>query len=212
MQAIDARTDNPFVAHPVHAVGEIAGFHPSGRAIVHTEVDELQARKAASCLLEPVAGDRVLVSGPAPDSVWIIAVLERQGPQPSRLVFDGDVEIQAHKGDLRLKSERSLKLESTRLMLRAREGTALIDRFTWFGDKVSAALRRVAATVNLFEIFAERTTLFSKHSLRSIEEVDQVRSGVIDYQSEQTLSLRGREVLATAEELVKVDGGQIHMG
>ena len=53
---------------------------------------------------------------------------------------------------------------------------------------------------------------FAGHSVRTVEGVDQARSGTIDYRATQSLSLQGSEIIATAKTLVKVDGGQIHIG
>ena len=49
-----------------------------------------------------------------------------------------------------------------------------------------------------------------KRSYRAVEETDQLRAGQIDYVAKETLSLHGENALLTAEELVKVDGEQIH--
>ena len=96
--------------------------------------------------------------------------------------------------------------------LRAREATTLIDRLHAVGRDVTASIGQVKLVGNLLESFVDRVTQFAKNTLRVVEGADHVRSGVADYQAEQTMSLRGRQLLATAEELVKVDGGQIHLG
>jgi hypothetical protein len=45
-----------------------------------------------------------------------------------------------------------------------------------------------------------------------VAETDHVSAGQIDYEAESTLSLHSKYTLMTAEELVKVDADQIHMG
>jgi len=212
METLPRELATSIVSIPVQAIGELTGFDTAGSATVRTEFGEFPARKAASCLLEPRSGDRVLVCGPTLESAWIIAVLERREPGPARLAFDGDAELAVTGGSLNLRAERTLGLESGTLKLRAREGVALIDRCHWVGRECAALVGRLRLTGNLLETFVDRITQFAKQSLRSVEEMDQVRSGVVDYQAEKTMNLRGRELLATAEELVKVDGGQIHLG
>jgi hypothetical protein len=51
-----------------------------------------------------------------------------------------------------------------------------------------------------------------KRSYRFVEEADQVKAQRIDYAAEKSVCLRGENALVVAEELVKVDGGQIHLG
>lgn len=211
MRALEPEIAGRIAAAPVNTLGEVTAVDPGGELAIDTEFGGLLARRAASCLLAPAPGDRVLVCGPDAGSAWVIAVLERRADRPARLVLDGDAEMDV-RGSLRLHADQSLELASDTLRLRAREGSALIDRFHCFGRELAAAIGRLRLSGNLLETFVDRITQFARHSLRSVENVDQVRSGVIDYQAEQTLNLRGRQLLATAEELAKIDGGQIHLG
>jgi Protein of unknown function (DUF3540) len=49
-------------------------------------------------------------------------------------------------------------------------------------------------------------------SLRTVEAMDQLRAGQIDHVAQGTLNLHGENAVVTAEELVKLDGEQIHVG
>jgi hypothetical protein len=51
-----------------------------------------------------------------------------------------------------------------------------------------------------------------KRSYRVVEDIDHVRSSQIDYRASKNMSLRGQNALINAEELVKIDGDQIHLG
>ena len=63
-------------------VGTLAGGHT--------------ARLATSCLLQPVAGDRVLVWAQEGDMRWILSVIERQNAEaPAKLAFGGPLTIEA---------------------------------------------------------------------------------------------------------------------
>lgn len=208
------------VALPVHALGTLVGPGDAGRHAVETELGTLLARRAASCLLEPQPGDEVLVSGPTPECVYIIAVLERRNAVRTNIAFVGDTRFTVTGGSLSLHADGAvevdagerLRLASENFTLRAREATTLIDRLNAVGKDLTASIGQVKLIGNLLESFFDRITQFAKDSLRVVEGADHVRSGVVDYQAGQTMSLRGRQLLATAEELVKVDGGQIHLG
>jgi len=205
---------------PVHAIGTLVSSGEAGRYMVETEVVTVRARRAVSCLLEPEPGDEVLVSGPTPECVYVIAVLERRGVAPANIVFVGDTRLAVSGGSLSLKADGAvlvdsgerLALTSNAFTLRARQATMLIDRLNAVGKDLTASIGQVKLIGNLLESFVDRITQFAKNSLRVVEGADHVRSGVADYQAEQTMSLRGRQLLATAEELVKIDGGQIHLG
>ena len=47
---------------------------------------------------------------------------------------------------------------------------------------------------------------------RRIEESEHVRASRLDYVAKKNMSLRGENTLVTAEELVKLDGAQNHLG
>jgi len=208
------------VSMPVHAIGTLVESSDAGSHRVQTELGTVRARRAASCLLEPEPGDEVLVSGPAPDCLYVIAVLERRTQAPASIVFVGDTRLAVSGGSLSVEADSAVHLEagerlaltSNAFNLRAKEATTLIDRLNAVGKDLTASIGQVKLIGNLLESFVDRITQFAKGSLRVVEGTDHVRSGVVDYQAEQTVSLRGRQLLATAEELVKVDGGQIHLG
>jgi hypothetical protein len=190
------------ISMPINAIGHVLDDDPVGFNI-ELDGNACQAKCAASCLLTPEAGDSVLVCGPNANALYIIAILERHGDKPSRLTLGQDAEI-AVRGKLSLSSDE--------LIVRARHATTLIDQLTSFGRELSASIGKIKLVGNLFDSFFERVSQFAGHSMRTVEGVDQVRSACIDYRAEQSLNLQGSEVIATAKTLVKVDGGQIHIG
>ena len=64
----------------------------------------------------------------------------------------------------------------------------------------------------LVDTVMERISQKVKRSYRLVEECDYLRSGEVDYRADKNMSLHGDNTMVTAKELVKVDGGQIHLG
>ncbi|HEX7438223.1 MAG TPA: DUF3540 domain-containing protein [Caldimonas sp.] len=188
---------------PVNAIGRVAACDDAGNVTVFMASGRCTARRAASCLLAPEVGDSVLVCGPEVAALYVIAVLERPGDLPLRLTLGRDAEIS---------SRGKLTVSSDELVVRAGRATTLIDHLSSFGREVTASVRRIKLVGNVFESFFERVNQFAGHSARVVDGVDQVRSTTIDYRAGQSLSLQGSEVIATAKTLVKIDGGQIHIG
>ena len=60
--------------------------------------------------------------------------------------------------------------------------------------------------------FCDRLSQTVKNCLRTVEETDQLRAGRLDYRTDNEMVLRAENVLASARNLVKVDGEQIHIG
>jgi hypothetical protein len=60
--------------------------------------------------------------------------------------------------------------------------------------------------------FFERLSLHARSSLRTVEELDQVKARHIDYAASGDAHLRGENALVSAHDLVKVNGEQVHVG
>lgn len=198
----DVEVMKQMVSMPVNAIGQVTSVTEQGIDVV-LEGAECTVRRAASCLLAPEVGDSVLVCGPNAASLYIIAVLERGSDQALHVCLDGDAMIT---------TRGKLSVASDELVVRARHATTLIDKLSSFGRELSVSIACVKLVGNVFESFFDRISSFAGNSVRTVEGADQVRSATIDYRAEQSLSLHGSEVIATAKALVKVDGGQIHIG
>ncbi len=175
------------------------------------------AKRAASCLLEPIPGDRVWVVSQTEH--FVIAVLERQAGVASKLTIEGDVElhaggrmqIAADQG-LELASERELSLSGDELQVEARTGRVLLDRCAMVLGSLHAHLRETTIVGKLLSTLVERVTQRSKQSVRAIEQLDHVQAGCIDYRAEQTVHVHAKHAMVRAEQLVKMDADQIHLG
>jgi hypothetical protein len=191
------------VEMPVQEVGHVLACGKAGEMQVALPEGDRQARRAASCLLVPGVGDRVLVCGPHADALYVVAVLERASDAPCQYSLGRDADISA---------SGRLTLASDELVVRASRATTLIDQLASFGRELTASIGRAKLVGQVFESLFDRVGQFAGHSTRTVEGVDQVRSGAIDYRAERSVSLQGSEVMATAKTLMKVDGGQIHIG
>lgn len=179
---------------------------------------ELRARRALSCLVEPLLHDCVLVAAQG-NVAYVLAVLEREAGTTT-LKVDGDLDLSVPNGKLRIVGGEGIDVVSPK------ELNVLASTLAWHANQlkvtasevVTVASRVVAdiATTKLkggvFDRMFDRVSERVKRSYRTVEEIDQLRSKQIDYQATETMSLRSENMVATAKELVKVDGEQIHFG
>jgi len=63
-----------------------------------------------------------------------------------------------------------------------------------------------------FDSVVERLSQRVRRSYRKVEELEQVHAQQLDYVATKNVSVRGHNTLLTAEELVKLDGEQVHLG
>jgi len=164
---------------------------------------ERRARRAVSCLVEPVNGDTVLVALGS-EQAHILAVLEReQQAGATTLSVDGDLELRA---------AGKLEMDSEQLTVRASKAEVVLDAVQYAGGVIDAALGRMRTVASTAEIFVDELQQHARQVFRFIDEGEHVRAGTVDYEAKSTLRHHGQNTITTAEELVKVDGGQIHLG
>ncbi len=204
----------------IQDVGRIAEIEGE-TSVVHTDAGTFHAKRAVGCLVDPEVGDKVLFGGSLSDRLYVLSVLERAGDGgATRIRVQGDLVMQVKDGryivtaaeGVDLASGQEITLTSREIRMRAAEGQAFFERFSYLGKKLFAEAEQVKTVVGLFDTVLERFSQRVKRSYRFIEELDQVRARQIDYTSEENLRLRGKNTLVTAKSLVKVDGGQIHLG
>lgn len=206
-------------AQPVQAEGMVVTCDKDGIR-VSSDAGDFLARRALSCLMEPEIGDRVLVAGDAERTVYVIAVLERNGGSAMKLSVDRDLAVDIPGGILgitagkgvHLVSAGDMSFTSSDLTINAPRGRVFLDSLSYIGSSIFARTGAVKLVGALLDAVFERISHTAKRSYRVVEEVDQVRSGHMDYRAEENMRLRARNTLVSADELVKFDGDQIHLG
>lgn len=163
---------------------------------------ELQARKAAGCLLTPQIGDTVLVLRAAEQGHYVLNVLEKAQPDSS-LDFPGSVQLKAPNGSCELQAREvalsgvSGSLRFARLDLLAQSLHSRVDQLVSAVSAASMAAARVTSRIGRLV----RCSGFELHRARSVRtEV----SGRFSVSSGQTS--------ITAEQDVSVDAGKINLG
>jgi hypothetical protein len=205
-----------FAYEEVARVVRVAG----ATCTVATEGGEYTARRAVSCLVQPEPDDEVLVAHSPDGDSYVLAILEREGGRESRLVFDGDVSVSAPNGRLAIAAAEGVEVASTKdvrvvsagLQLTALTGRFFLDRLAFLGTAVTAELGHAKVHATTLETVAERLTQRLKRMYRFVEEFDQLRAARVDYAATKTMTLSAETAVMTAEQVVKVDGAQVHIG
>ncbi len=192
----------------------------AGAAAVRTPSGLRGARRAVSCLVEPEVGDRVLAATDEEGQTWVLAVLERRAGAALRLGAEGDVAWNvpggaftvASRGGISLATAGVATVAAAALRVTAAEGGLHLDKVSFLGRLVEAQAETVKLVAGALDQTLERLWHRVKRSYRFVAEQDHVRAGHLDYAAQESAHLRGKNTLVTAEQLVKVDGGQVHLG
>jgi hypothetical protein len=169
------------------------------------------ARRATSCLIEPMPGDTVACLRAALDEAWVLAVLAREDNVPTVLRCHGATRLEVQGGalaiaapEVRIGAQR-MDVQSDELQLGARSVDVVSDTCTVAGS----ALRVAGAALST--VF-DRVAHFAKQYSRATDGFDHVQAGYIEREARQLVNVTGEHVLINGDKLVKTRGGQIHFG
>lgn len=188
--------------------------------VVQTDSARYQALCAPSCLLQPEVGDRVLLVTDTDGDDYVLAVLVRAGAGGARVNLPANTDMQTQGGALRisghgglaLQSAQQISVQAAQLRVDALQGDVTIHQMSIVGEVWRSCIDTVKTMGRNFDSVLERYHARVSRSYRSVEELDQVKAGQIDYQADSSLQLHGKYALVTADELVKMDAEQIHLG
>jgi hypothetical protein len=217
MENVARRLVSSDATHEVGSITRIDG----ARCFVATDAGAMTAARAPSCLVAPEVGDLVLVTALPAGACFVVAVLEREAGATASITAEGDMAIRLPHGRLSLAAEggveisapkKDLTIVANTLEVDAVKAHVGVDRLDLVSTFVRAEFERaktVAASLEsaLGRVFERATRVY-----RKVDEIEQVRAERLSMEATTTLSLHGENTLVTAEELVKVDGAQIHLG
>jgi hypothetical protein len=180
----------------------------------------VEARRAASCLLAPAAGDRVLVAHSAGEA-FILAVLERGECDVDAIELGSGVAIDVDKDrGVRLRGAKKLDLEASdaisattsEVRVNARRASLIVRKIEAIGASVESSFDHVRQFGRVVEVIADEVSHRVKRSLRTVTELDQTRAGAIDTRAEGIIAIHGENTCVTARQIAKLDSNQIHIG
>lgn len=199
-------------------------------AVADTPLGALSCQRAASCLLRPEAGDLALVALPEPGrgAAFILAVLERaEAGSPATLDLASGARLCAAEGGVHIEAAQGISL-STPAQLSASAGGLsfasdtmsfatgsvrwLAESFSFVGKLLELVSQRFTETAAERETQAGTWTQRLGDSYRHVEELDETQAGMVRTLARDTALLHGRVTHVQAEEFVKVDGQEVHLG
>jgi hypothetical protein len=193
--------------------GEVVGLE--GELVtVRTPLADVSARRAASCLLAPAVGDRVLLVVEERGESFVLAVLEQRDASAATIAVEGDLTLRSIKGKVSvaahdgidLVTAAALRLAGAAIDVAAAEGISVI------GSAVKAELDKVKLVATSLDSILERVSQRVKRSYRVVEELDHLQARHLDYTASGNAHVHGKNALVSADDLVKLNADQIHVG
>lgn len=166
-------------------------------------IDENSLREgvlSASCFAIPRVGDKVLGFYDG-NQYWIIAILASFGT--CNLTIQGsDVEVDAKNFSLSAKEINTSSAEWNAshhsISIFSLDFIANIASMEWIGKKISAWIDLVLCN--------------SRRTIRNVSEIETIQCGTYDLQVKESAVLSSGNTVITAQNLIKIDGEQVHVG
>lgn len=200
-------------------LGTVRGGSEAGY-VVHGPSGIIVATVAFSCLVKPMAGDKVMYTRDPQEGCYILAILERPTSPDAVLSFPGDVVVEAAKGHMTISAASGIdmatgaavSLRASDINLSAAKGQFNMLEMQASADSFTGTLNRVRLVSDAVDVVANRLTERLKTCYRWVEEIEHVTAGQMISTIRNLFSVRARQSAITAKEDVKIDGERVHIG
>ncbi|KAG1651249.1 Secreted effector protein PipB2 [Nymphon striatum] len=139
-----------------------------------------------------------------------VSTIKVQGGLTLR-VEEGGLQVQSESG-IDLSTLQTMSITSEQMDIRADEGNIYFSKLSYLGQSLVSKLESISIFGGIMNFIMDTVIQKSKTSHRVIEDSDYVKSRHINYQAKHIMQMHGKNTLLTAEELIKLDGDQIHLG
>lgn len=197
--------------------GVVVGRSESTFAI-GTPAGQFEAERAASCLVMPEVGDTVLLAVPPRGPLFVVAVLQRSHDGELVIGSDRDMSLRT-PGSLTISAAERVEVTANVVATTARRVETTSVEASWsfetlevVAGMITANARHVKAVLSTLDSVLERASQHVKRSYKIVEELELTRAKEVDMRVEKCLSMRSQNTLMDAEQIVKVQAEQVHLG
>jgi hypothetical protein len=190
------------------------------RVVVRLDGAAIVAERAVSCLVEPRVGDRVLLASGEGREHYVLAVLRREGASDVDVSAPGDLRVSLRAGrfevdaseGVRIASREEVAVVAKEVRVEGIGARVAVERISALASVLEAHLGEVRTVAVSVDAVAERFVQRMKHALRFVEETDRTEAGEIAFRASGTITVEAHDAVVRADELVKIDGEQVHVG
>lgn len=179
------------------------------------------ARKAFSCLIEPVPGDQVLwgfVDELSGRQAWVLAVLMRNTDDAAVMNFDRPLQMNSldkislisAKGIESL-TDGSLNFVGKALKVIAAQAEGHSDEAVWSSRRMVGNFKQLSVVsetcTSVFKTLIQRMDAY----MRRVDGVEDVQAGSLHQAVDGTVTIYSKDTLLTSENQVKINAEVVHL-
>jgi hypothetical protein len=187
-------------------VGTVKVFLTEQESTVETDHGHMiDARQAASCLLAPTIGDRVLLYADE-NEAHILAVLER-----GTTMHAAEISVPGAR-KLTLRSAEKLELTAPKVTIATNEMNVFARALGQTGEILTSSFRRILENVVDKTIGARTITTRAQARTAVVSEVDTVNAGTLVQNIDKVATQNSEISMVTAKQDVRLDAKRVSVG
>lgn len=168
----------------------------------------VKAKKAFSCLVEPLLHDTVLIGGQE-SGLYILSILERSHSD-SQITIQGELSISATK--LKITSEESFDLVTEQATLKSKEWVQSANQYQLKNHNFTHTSVNFKYSGQYYAAYLNTTHTVSADSQKIVTGSDKISALNLDYSAEFISRLQAQTTIINGTEILKADGKKILMG
>ena len=184
-----------------------------GEAGLEIEIgDEIvAARVGFGCLVQPIAGDRVLVAR-TPGGTFVLSVLERLVPDSATLALRSGGALRVEASDIRLVARQEASIDAPHVDVRAERFNVIADSLTLLGRVGNWIAETLRISAKTQETVADTLSATALDRVTIVERADVLRAASVSQTIDNVaITSAPAVVIATTEDL-RLDGKRVTVG
>jgi hypothetical protein len=170
----------------------------------------INAKKAFSCLVEPMQNDTVLFCQDQHQQAYVIAILQRDDEDSMHLQLAPNTTL-ASSEKLTLHSEQINQL-SVKSLQKTSEVILDFQQGLIKGEKLHSHIRHIHSISDLINTMAKQAIQKFNSYVRKTESSDQVQAAQMGRKVDGLYTMNSKHTIMVSQKDTKIDGEHIHMG
>lgn len=176
------------------------------------------ARKAFSCLMEPIVSDTVMFNFDECQQAYVIAILHRfedvqatlEVPSKTTIACSDQLTIQSREKTAIV--SKSIHEISENLIMDGKTTTMNFDQGLLKGKKLHGHVQSLTYVGDLISTAARQAINKFVSYVRKTEQMDQIQAGQMGRKVDGLYSMNSKHTIMVSSKDTKIDGEHIHMG
>ena len=185
----------------------------TGRTEVEIESSDrvLTARRAFSCLVEPIAGDRVLAAQTA-EGLYVIAVLDRLIADQATLALPSAGALTIAASDISIAARTEARIEARTVTVRSGAFHLASDIVTLLGRLSTWVSETIRVSSRTQEVSADTISSKSLDRVAIVERADVLQAGTLTQTIGEIATTTAPIAVIATEEDLRLDGKRVTVG